>query len=129
MYIYHKSYDDIDFSNFNENDFIYLDPPYSANSNSVYNENRDMGGWGEKQDKKFFAWCKKLNEIGCKFAMSNVFHNKGYEAKYLQDWCKENKMIIHHLNKKYASHGIDKNICDEVLICNYGEQDKDIFDM
>ena len=128
----HKSYDEIDLSGFDkENDFIYLDPPYSANANSVYNEKRDMEGWGEEQDKKFFAWCKELNEKGYKFAMSNVFCNKGYEAKYLQEWCKENDMTVHHLNMKYAGHSRESanSLVDEVLICNYGEEDKDLFEL
>lgn len=126
------SYENINLNSFNkEIDFIYLDPPYSANANSVYNEKRDMEGWGEEQDKKFFTWCKELNEKGYKFAMSNIFCNKGYEAKYLQEWCKENNMIVHHLNMKYAGHSRESanSIVDEVLICNYGEQPKDIFDL
>ena len=112
------------------NDFIYLDPPYSANSNSVYNEKRDMEGWGDKQDKRFFAWCEELNKKGYKFAMSNVFCNKGYVAEYLQNWCKENNMI-HHLNMKYAGHSYESanQITDEVLICNYGKEDESLFEM
>lgn len=128
--LFNLSYDEIDLSDFDkEKDFIYLDSPYSANTNAVYNEKRDMEGWGELQDKKFFSWCEELNEKGYRFAMSNVFCNKGYEAVYLQNWCKENNMVVHHLNMKYASHGIDNNYTDEVLICNYGEQPKDIFDL
>ena len=30
---------------------------------------------------------------------------------------------------KYASHGVDNNFTDEVLICNYGEENKDLFDL
>ena len=129
VHIYNKSYDEFDFNDFKENDFLYADPPYSAESNAVYNEVRDNDGWGEEQDIKFLDFCKKLDEKGIKFGFSNVFCNKGHEAIYLQNWCKENNMIVHHLNMKYASHGVDKNFTDEVFVCNYGEEDKDLFDM
>lgn len=130
LHIYNKDYETFEFDDFNkETDFIYLDPPYSANSNSVYNEKCDMEGWNEEQDKKFLSWCEKLNDKGYKFAMSNVFCNKGYVADYLQNWCKKNNFIVHHLNMKYASHGVDNNITDEVLICNYGKQLPTIFNL
>lgn len=130
MYIYRFSYDEFDLSDFDkDNDFIYMDCPYSANCDAVYNEVIDNEGWGEKQDIEFFEFCKKLNEKGYKFAMSNVFCNKGHESIILKEWCKNNNMVVHHLKMKYASHGVDKNFTDEVLVCNYGDKEKELFEM
>ena len=116
-------------SKFDKNkDFIYMDLPY-ANTDATYNEVRDNDGWGEEQDYEFFKFCEKLNEKGFRFAISNVFCNKGLENNHLKEWCEKNNFIVHHLNMKYASHGVDNNFTDEVLICNYGEEDKDLFDL
>ena len=110
MYIYQLSYEKVDLSKFNKDkDFIYMDLPY-ANTDAIYNEVRDT-------------------EKGFRFAISNVFCNKGLENNHLKEWCEKNNFIVHHLNMKYASHGVDNNFTDEVLICNYGEEDKDLFDL
>ena len=129
VYIYQLSYEKVDLSKFDKNkDFIYMDLPY-ANTDATYNEVRDNDGWGEEQDYEFFKFCEKLNEKGFRFAISNVFCNKGLENNHLKEWCEKNNFIVHHLNMKYASHGVDNNFTDEVLICNYGEEDKDLFDL
>ena len=105
-----------------------MDLPY-ANTDATYNEVRDKDGWGEEQDYEFFKFCEKLNEKGFRFAISNVFCNKGLKNNHLKEWCEKNNFIVHHLNMKYASHGVDNNFTDEVLICNYGEENKDLFDL
>lgn len=129
VHLYNMSYENVDLSGFDkEKDFAYFDIPY-ANTDSVYNEVQDTIGWGEEQDYEFFKYCEELNRKGFRFAISNVFCNKGFENNHLKDWCKKNNFIVHHLNMKYASHRVDKNITDEVLICNYGEEDKDLFDL
>lgn len=124
-----KSYEEVELKSPNEC-FIYADIPYT-NTNAVYNEiSGDIGGWTEKNDYVFFKYCEELNQKGYKWAISNVFCNKRKENTHLIKWCKDNNWIVHHLNMKYASHGIDENITDEVLICNYNSDYKDnIFDM
>ena len=128
VYIYNKSYEE--FTEFETDDFIYTYIPYS-NCDSVYNEKRDLDGWGEEQDYEFFKWCELLNSKGVKWAISNVFCNKGLENKHLVEWCEKNGWIVHHLDMKYAGHSRESanQITDEVLICNYGECDKDLFDL
>lgn len=128
VHIYNKSYEE--FTEFNADDFVYTDIPYS-NCDSVYNEKRDLDGWGEEQDYEFFKWCELLNSKGVKWAISNVFCNKGLENKHLVEWCEKNNWVVHHLSVKYAGHSKESAnmVTDEVLICNYGEEDKDLFDL
>ena len=117
--IYNKSYEQFDIQ-FQKNCFVYMDIPY-CNTNAVYNESRggNVNGWKEEDDFKFFLFCQKLNERGIKWCVSNVFQNKGKINKHLISWCEQKKWFVTHLNMKYASHGIDKNLTDEVAITNY----------
>ncbi len=104
----------------NDESFVYADLPY-ANTEAVYNDNREIKGWTEESDYKFFKYCEKLNERGIQFAISNVFKNKGKENTHLKEWCEKNNWIVHHLSMKYAGHSYESaNMeTDEVLICNY----------
>ena len=131
VYVSNESFENVGLEGFDkEKDFVYIDSPYaSGTSDAVYNKNRDMEVWSEESDSKLFAYCESLNKKGFKFAMSNVFQNKGNKAEHLVEWCDKNGWTVHHLNMKYASHGIDNNFTDEVLICNYGEERKDLFDL
>lgn len=117
--IYNVSYEQVEVE---KNSFVYLDVPY-CNTNAVYNEtSRDTGGWTEKDDLKFFEYCEKLNNKNIQWCVSNVFTNKGKTNYHLIEWCKKNKWHVVHLNMKYASHGIDNNVTDEVAIMNYNPQ-------
>lgn len=114
---YNKSYEEVQIDDVNG--FVYLDIPY-CNTNAVYNEtSRDLGGWNETNDKKFFTYCEKLNALGVKWCISNVFTNKGKTNWHLIEWVKKFNWEVVHLNMKYASHGVDANETDEVAILNY----------
>lgn len=114
--IFNKSYEEIDVKN---NSFVYMDIPY-CNTNAVYNEtSRDLGGWTEKNDIKFFKYCEELNHRNIQWCVSNVFSNKGLTNNHLIDWCNKNNWNVVHLNMTYASHGINNHITDEVAIMNY----------
>ena len=128
VYIFNNSYEN--FIDFNTDCFCYFDIPYS-NCDAVYNEKRSLEAWGEKQDYEFFKWCELLNSKGVKWAISNVFCNKGQENIHLMEWCKKNNWVVHHLSMTYAGHSRKSAnmTTDEVLICNYGEEDKTIFDL
>ena len=116
--IFNKSYDEIEIKQ-DDNCFVYMDVPY-CNTNAVYNEtSRDLGGWTEKNDFKFFEYCEELNKRNIKWCVSNVFCNKGKANQHLIEWCERNNWTVVHLNMKYASHGVDNNKTDEVAIFNY----------
>lgn len=102
---------------FNDNDFVYLDPPYLL-STAAYNES---GGWTEKDESDLLNCLDELNTKGVKFALSNVLIHKGNENKILSEWAKNYK--IHELdfnynNSNYQSKAKENNTL-EVLITNY----------
>ena len=115
-------------NNFKENDFIYLDPPYT-NTLAVYNEQRAFGGWNINNDLELFELLEKLDKKGIKWGLSNVFKNKEYINEHLIEWCNKNKWNVNHLNCEYASLGKGKANTDEVFICNYNtDKQTSIFD-
>ena len=108
----------VDLSMLTVNDIVYCDPPYLITCAS-YNEN---GGWNETKERELLKLLDNLNERGVKFALSNVFENKGKSNDILIEWSK--KYNVHHLNNSYGNcnyHAKDKtsNTTDEVLITNY----------
>lgn len=110
-----------DFRNFNisklcNNDFVYLDPPY-LNTTATYNE---QNGWTINEEKALYEFCEKLNENNIKFALSNIFENKGNKNEYLINWCKQNNWNVYTFNKfSYCACGIGDSNTKEVLITNY----------
>lgn len=98
--------------------FVYIDPPYLATLAS-YNEN---GGWNEIKERELLNFIDRLDARGIKFALSNVFENKGKSNELLVAWSK--KYRVHHLhhtyhNCNYQAKDKSKNSTQEVLIVNY----------
>ena len=114
-----KNFIDFDFSDFNENDFVYCDSPYSIGVGVYQDGKRGFNGWSKEDDKKLFNILDKLNDKGVKFAMSNVFENKGLTNDELIEWSK--KYSVHHLSMNYsgANYQRENSKSDEVLITNY----------
>ena len=102
-----------DFSDLDNNDFVYCDPPY-FNSVAAYNE---QGGWTEELERALLANLDELNQRGIRFALSN---NLKYDNPLLDEW--KNKYNVHYLNGDYSNcnyHKIDRSKDVEVLITNY----------
>ena len=114
-----KKFDEFDFSDFDSNDFVYCDPPYSIGTGVYQDGKRGFNGWSKEDDKKLFAILDELNEKDVKFAMSNVFENKGLRNEELIEWSK--KYRVHHYNMNYngANYQRKESKSDEVLITNY----------
>ena len=114
-----KNFDEFDFSDFGSNDFVYCDPPYSIGTGVYQDGKRGFNGWSKEDDKKLFAILDELNEKDVKFAMSNVFENKGLRNEELIEWSKKYK--VHHLRMNYngANYQRKESKSDEVLITNY----------
>lgn len=113
-----NAFDILENTQFNTNDFVYLDPPYS-NTMAVYNESRAHGGWSVEDDFKLFGYLEKLNKQGIKWGLSNVFENKGKKNDHLIEWCEKNGWNVQHLYFSYSSLGKGNANSDEVYICNY----------
>jgi len=111
-----KDYKEVDLSILTENDFVYLDPPYSQ-TNAIYNEQR---GWSLEDDNEVFNLLEELNSKGIKWGLSNVFENKGKVNQHLIDWCEKNNWKVHYFEGfSYASHGKGNASTKEVYIYNY----------
>lgn len=117
-----KDFRDIDFSDADKNDLVYLDPPYLITCGNYNDGKRGFKGWCEQDDKDLFDLCDRLDKQGTRFAMSNVFECKGKSNDELKEWAK--KYNINYLNADYGNcnyHAKDKSKDStvEVLITNY----------
>lgn len=113
-----KSFDELDIKDFNEDTFVYADPPYLITS-ACYN-----AVWDEKMEYKLLEYLDKCTKHGIKFALSNVLKMNDKSNDILKNWCKERGYNVHHLNYTYSNsnyHKLDKTVglTDEVLITNY----------
>ena len=112
-----RSFNQIDYSAFGENDLVYFDPPY-YNSVGNYNDGkRGFEGWTEKHETDLLSTLDSLNEQGTRFAVSN---NLKYDNPMLDGW--KEKYNVHYLNGDYVNcnyHKIDRSKDIEVLITNY----------
>lgn len=107
-----------DFSDFDENDLIYFDPPY-FNSVGNYNDGRrGFEGWTAEHEKKLYELLDKLDEQGTRWALSN---NLKYDNEFLDVW--KDKYKVYYLSGDYLNcnyHKKDRETKDvEVLITNY----------
>lgn len=112
---------DVDFSDADSNDLIYLDPPYNI-GNAVYHDGkRGFKGWNKQDDLDLFEICDKLDNLGVKFVMSNAFRLKGKENKELIEWAEKYKISYPNIQYQNCSYKkIDKKTKDvEVIIYNY----------
>lgn len=109
---------DIDYNEIGMNDFVYMDIPYS-NSLAVYNEKRALGNWNIDSDYKIFRILEELDKRNIKWALSNVFVNRGKTNEHLIEWCNTNGWVVHHLSINYNPFSRGNSNNDEVLICNY----------
>lgn len=97
---------------FQENDFVYLDPPYLITF-SEYNKI-----WNKKTEEKLIDFLDYLDEKNVNFAISNVTHYKGKINEQFLKWCQ--KHYSFEIKSNYISYH-DNSIKEfkEVLITNY----------
>lgn len=115
--VFSESFLNIDYSNLDDHDFLYFDPPYYASVGSYNDGKRGFEGWTENHEKELLNLLDKLVEQGVRWALSN---NLKYDNPFLDEW--KNKYTIHYLNSSYKNcnyHKIDKSQDIEVLITNY----------
>lgn len=108
---------DIDYSDFDEDDLLYFDPPYFNSVGSYNDGKRGFEGWTEMHEKFLLNLLDMLNKQGTRFALSN---NLKYDNPLLNEWKKKYK--VHHLNGDYSNcnyRKIDKSKGFEVVITNY----------
>ena len=101
-----------------QDSFVYIDPPYLATL-AAYNEN---GGWNEKKEQELLDYMDALDAKDIKFALSNVFENKGKKNSLLLEWSQ--KYRVHPLehtyhNCNYQAKDKKANSTKEILVTNY----------
>ena len=117
-----KDFRDVDFSEANENDLVYFDPPYLITTGNYNDGKRGFKGWNENDERDLLDLCDRLDKQGTRFALSNVLENKGKSNDILKEWSK--KYNIHYVNNTYGNCNYQakdksKNSAVEVLITNY----------
>lgn len=98
--------------------FVYADPPYLI-SHATYNDY----WWGEEKERALLNKLDGLNERGIRFALSNVFENKGKVNETVKSWVEERGYNVIHFENSYSNSYYnrkeEKSKTDEVLITNY----------
>lgn len=111
-----KSFKDIDYSDFDENDLLYFDPPY-LNSVGNYNDGkRGFEGWNKNNERDLLDLLDSLNGK-TRFALSN---NLKYENDLLNKF--KDKYKVYSLSGNYVNcnyHKLDRSKDKEILITNY----------
>jgi len=110
-----------DFSDFDDRDFVYCDPPYLISTGSYNDGKRGFKDWTQTEDQALLELLDRLHTSGVKFALSNVFYHKGCSNDSLIEWSKKYRII--YLDKKYSNcsyHFKDRATKTvEVLVSNY----------
>ncbi len=128
----HHDFEFFDFSNLNNHDFVYCDPPYLVTTATYNDGKRGFTGWNNNQEKKLLQLLCKLHQQKIKFALSNVIEHKGKVNNILVDWIKDNPyLIVNHITSNYSNSNYqtfvrDKQSSYEVLITNYQHEDVNI---
>lgn len=114
-----KNFIDIALDEFDENSFIYCDPPYLITTGSYNDGNRGFKNWTDNEEKQLLQYLDMADEKGIRFALSNVLEHKGKSNDILKEWSK--KYNINYLNVNYSnsSYNTSKGDSIEVLITNY----------
>lgn len=117
-----KDFREIDFSDADKSDLIYLDPPYLITTGNYNDGKRGFKGWNGQDERDLLELCDKLNKQGTRFALSNVFECKGKSNDILKKW--SDNYNLAYINSNYGNcnyHAKDKskNSTVEVLITNY----------
>jgi len=118
------SFEEFDFSKLSKSDLVYCDPPYLISNAPYNNGKRGFKGWNEKEEYMLLEVLDKLDELGIRFALSNVLEHKGSANLILKKWLSNRKYLIHYLDSNYAyssykSKNRDTKSTMEVLITNY----------
>ncbi len=100
-------------SEFKDNDYVYLDPPYLI-SNSEYNKM-----WSQDKEIELYEIIDELDRNNVYFGLSNITSHKGNENLILKEWM--NKYKVYEIESNYISrfdNTVKKN-SKEVFITNY----------
>ncbi len=114
-----ESFDKVDLSKLNNEDFVYCDPPYLITTGSYNDGNRGFKDWKKEEELQLYKLLDELNKRKVKFALSNVIEHKGKENTLLKEWSKKYKTIYLTSDYSNSSYNTKRDKSIEVLIVNY----------
>ena len=91
----------VDLSDADENDLVYVDPPYLISTGNYNDGKRGFKGWSEKDERDLLDILDKLHKQGGRFMLSNVTHHKGLKNNILIEWAKKYNSI--KISKDYKN--------------------------
>lgn len=96
-----------------KNSFVYFDPPYHPISDTSSFTGYAMNGFGEDEQKRLKKVCDKLNQLGCRFLLSNSY------CDFIVDLYKGYKKIEIQASRSINSVGSSRGKVSEILVKNY----------
>ncbi len=113
-----KSYNNIQYDEYDKNTVFYFDPPYFI-TNATYNDGkRGFIGWNADEETKLLEYIASIHIHGYKFILSNVLYHNNNSNFILIEWIKTHNFFIKHINNVGS-----KNSRNEVLIYNFDWRD------
>lgn len=109
-----KSYEDIEFVNFDKDSVFYFDPPYFITSATYNDGKRGFVGWNADEETKLLDYITALHNAGYRFALSNVLYHNDSANYLLIDWIKTHNFLVKSIDNVGS-----KNSRDEVIITNF----------
>lgn len=118
-----QSYQKVDISQLNTNDFVYIDPPYLI-TNADYTTGKTAKlKWTQTDDLQLLTYLDQLNKNNIKWATSNFLKHKENINEQLQEWALDSNYNIYILHTNYSKLTTkaerNDNSTLEVLITNY----------
>lgn len=109
----------------NDNDFLYVDPPYLISAAQYNTRSKIMNErWTQQDDLDLYEYLDIANSQGLKWAMSNVLSHQGIENVSLIEWAE--KYNIYDINANYSHCIYNKKQhfepTLEVVITNYDKE-------
>ena len=114
-------FEDFNYSQLSNKDFVYFDPPYLITTGNYNDGNRGFKNWDETEEFKLYALMDRLTHLGIRWALSNVLTHKGCEHAHLIKHVQLRGYQMNPLDFNYdnASYNSKKKGSHEVLITNY----------
>lgn len=97
----------------NEDDFVYIDPPYLITLGSYNDGKRGFNGWNEKEEERLLNFLEALHMKNIKFMLSNVLVHKGKTNEILKSWISKNNFRVVEYGQKARGNRA------EIIVINY----------
>lgn len=101
---------------FDNNTFLYLDPPYKLTTGSYNDGKRGFKGWDDSLEDELFNFIDDMTKKGVSCMLSYVLEHKGAKNTALEDWINKNNYTYIPLGNIIGISGQPRK---EILVLNY----------